>query len=343
MSPTVDLRSDTVTQPTVAMRRAMAEAVVGDDVYGEDPTTRRLEERFAALVGKADALFTPSGTMANQLAVRVLTTPGTSVVAGRSQHLVAWENGASSLNSGVQFHTLDDRDGCFDATDVTAASAMGFHHQITPSMVSVEDTHMASGGRVWPLARLRAVWEAASQVGLPVHLDGARQFNAAVADAAGGGGWERSLADRAGCGTTLMCCMSKGLGAPVGSLLAGPADIIEAARSQRQRLGGNMRQSGILAAAGLVALEHHVERLADDHRRARRLADAVANRWPGSIDVAGVQTNLVVFSPPEPAGVLAALEQAGVRAGTLGPGTIRLVTHLDVDDAGIERVLTVLG
>lgn len=333
--PIVDLRSDTVTRPTAAMRAAMAGAEVGDDVYGEDPTVRALEERFAGLVGKAAAMFTPSGTMANQIAVRLHTRPGTSVVAGRSQHVVAWENGAASLNSGVQFDTPNDSDGTFAPAEVTRAAAMAAHHQITPTLVSVEDSHMASGGRVWPLDALRAVYAAAADAGIPVHVDGARLFNAVVASGV-------SAADRLDGSTTVMCCMSKGLGAPVGSLLAGPADVIEAARGERQRFGGNMRQSGILAAAGLMGLDQHVERLADDHARARRLADAVAELWPGTIDMTSVQTNLVVFAPPSADELLVHLAANGVMAGTLGPGIIRLVTHLDVDDTGVAQAVAAL-
>ena len=344
MTAIVDLRSDTLTQPTTGMRRAMAGAEVGDDANGEDPTTKALEEKFAELVGKPAALFTPSGTMANQLVVRILTKPGTSVVAGRSQHLVAWENGAASINSGVQFHSLDDHDGTVNPGEVSMAAALAAHHQISPSLVSVEDTHMASGGRIWPIDRLRAVHAAATAAGLPVHLDGARLFNAAVASSASGSGSvTAALRERAACATTVMCCLSKGLGAPVGSLLAGPSDVIAAARAERQRFGGNMRQSGILAAAGLLALATHVERLADDHRRALRLAHAVANRWADCINMVSVQTNLVVFAPPNADVVLAELAAGGVKAGTLAPGVIRLVTHLDVDDAGIERVLSLIG
>ena len=332
-SDLVDLRSDTVTRPTPEMRRAMADAEVGDDVYGEDPTVNALQEAFAARVGKQAALFVPSGTMGNQLALRLLTTPGTSVIAGRRQHVVIYENGAGGRNAGVQFWPVDDTDGTLDPADIRWAVEAAAHHHPRPSLVCVENTHMPANGAPWPLDRLREV----AVCGLPVHLDGARLFNAEVASGV-------PAADYAGAAVTVMCCLSKGLSAPVGSMLAGPADVMSAARAERQRLGGGMRQVGVLAAAGLVALQTMVERLADDHRRARRLADAVAERWPDAgVDPERIPTNIVTFPHAEPDELCDHLRAEGVLAGTIAPGVMRLVTHHDVDDEGVERARKALA
>jgi threonine aldolase len=323
----VDLRSDTVTKPTDAMRTAMAKAEVGDDVYAEDPTVNALQEAFAARVGKDAALFVPSGTMGNQLALRLLAPPATAVIAGRRQHVVIYENGAGGRNAGVQFHTLNDDDGALDPAEVAWLVDAGQHHWVRPGLLCVENTHMPANGAAWSLDGLDRVVAAAA--GLPVHMDGARLFHAEVATGV-------AAADYARRATTVMCCLSKGLCAPVGSLLAGPADVIAAARDERQRLGGGMRQAGIIAAAGLVALDQMVDRLAEDHARATRLSEAVAERWPGSIDPAAVTTNMVIFEHADAAKLLAHLRGEGVLAGTIAPGTVRLVTHHDVDDDGVE-------
>jgi threonine aldolase len=330
----VDLRSDTVTRPTPEMRSAMASADVGDDGYGEDPTVNRLEERYAALVEKPAALFVPSGTMANQIAVRVLSPPGTMVLAGRRQHVVAYERGAVARNASVQLHPVDDDPGWFEASHVAAARAAATYHQPTLSLVCVEDTHMAAGGVPWSTDQLDAVVVAAA--GVPIHMDGARLFNAQVAT----GLPAACFAARA---TTVMSCLSKGLCAPVGSLLAGPVDVMREAREERKRLGGSMRQCGVLAAAGLLALELMVDRLADDHRRARRLAEAVAHRWPGAgVDPDAVATNMVVFAHPQPGSLLTYLRTEGVLAGSIAPGVVRLVTHHDVDDEDVDYARRVL-
>lgn len=334
-SGTVDLRSDTVTRPTPDMRRAMADAEVGDDGFGEDPTVRTLEERYATRVGKAAALFVPSGVMANQIAVRVLSVPGTAVVAGSRQHVVAYELGAAARNASIQFHTVDDRNGRFSPKDVADAMARAAYHQVQVSLVCVEDTHMAAGGVPWPLEELEAVHAAAGS--LPVHMDGARLFNAAIATGV-------PAARIASCATTVMSCMSKGLCAPIGSLLAGPAEVIEAGRVERKRLGGAMRQAGIVAAAGLVALDTMVERLEEDHARARRIARAVADRWPeAGLDPQAVRTNIVAFTPPDAPGLLHHLGAQGILADTISPGVVRLVTHHDVDDQGTDRVLAAIA
>lgn len=332
----VDLRSDTVTRPTPEMRRAMADADVGDDEYGEDPTVNLLQDRFAELTGKAAALFVPSGTMANQVALRTLTRPGDAVVAGARQHIVIYEEGAGPINAGVTFLAVPDTDGCLDAGSVDDVVEGGSHHQPRVTLIAVEDTHMASGGRVWPAGRLAGLADVAARRGLPVHMDGARLWNAAVASS-------QSPAERATLATTVMCCLSKGLGAPVGSLLAGPADLIEEARLHRKRLGGTMRQAGVIAAAGLVALGR-IDRLAEDHARARRLSAAVAERWPDAgFDPESVQTNIVTFEPPGAPALIEHLRDGGVLGGTVGPGRVRLVTHGDVDDGGIERACQLLA
>jgi len=327
----VDLRSDTVTRPTPAMRRAMAEAEVGDDDYGEDPTVRTLEEAFAARVDKPAALFVPSGVMANQIALRVHTRPGTAVVAGRRQHVVAYEFGAAALNAGIQFAAVDDQDGTLAAADVRWARQAD---QPEVALVSIENTHMAASGAPWSMESLEAVVDAAGPV--PIHMDGARLFNAEVATGIPAATWAAPV-------TTVMCCLSKGLGAPVGSLLAGSADLMAEARLARKRLGGGMRQAGVLAAPGLLALRDMVGRLHEDHARAARLAASVAERWPAcGLDPASVRTNIVTFSHAEPEKLLAHLEDRGILAHAIAPGVVRFVTHLDVDDAGVTRTIAAL-
>lgn len=318
----VDLRSDTVTRPTPAMRAAMASAEVGDDVFGEDPTVRRLEEVFAGLAGTEAALFVPSGTMGNQLCLRLLTEPGDEVVVGREQHLVRWEEGASEVNARVRLRLVDDADGTITVPDGSAAA-----------LVCVEDTHLGSGGRPWPRDALRRV----AAAGRPVHLDGARLWHAAVADGS-------TVAERvaAAGATTVTCCLSKALGAPVGSVVGLPAALLGEARRERRRLGGAMRQAGILAAAGLVALDGHRDRLAADHARARSLAQACAERWPGSVDPASVRTNIVLARVGDAVAECASLRRAGVLAMAFGPTTLRLVTHADVDDAAITRAVAAI-
>ena len=326
----VDLRSDTVTRPTPEMRRAMADAEVGDDGFGDDPTVARLEGAFAERVGKEASLFVPSGTMANQIALRLLARPGTVALAGRRQHVVVREAAAAGRNAAAQLVTLEDADGTIDPEEVARWVADARVGWAEPSAVFVEDTHGEVGGRVWPLERLTAV----SAVGLPVHLDGARLWNAAVASGT-------SVAERAAGATTVTCCVSKGLGAPVGSVLAGSTDLVAQARVERKRLGGGMRQAGILAAAGLVALDR-VERLSEDHERARRLAKAAAARWPGGVDVALVHTNIVRIRVGDPGPVLAHLRAHDVLAVPGSADSVRLVTHTDIDDADLDRAIAAL-
>lgn len=331
----VDLRSDTVTKPTPEMRRAMADAEVGDDGYREDPTVRALEEAYAGRVGKPSALYVPSGTMANQVVLRVLAAPGTAVVAGRWSHVVAYEQGAAARNASVQFQITDDAAGAFTASEVEAARGAALYHQPPVSLVCLENSHMAAGGVPWDLESLHEVSEAAGTVAL--HMDGARLFNAAVAS-------DVPASQLAAPVTTVMTCLSKGLCAPVGSLLAGPEDFIEAARLERKLLGGAMRQAGVIAAAGLVALETMIERLAEDHVRARRLAEVIADRWPDAgCDAAAVRTNIVVFRPPDATKLVEYLRGEGVLAGTIAPGVARLVTHHDVGDRDLDHAISALA
>ncbi len=327
----VDLRSDTVTRPTPEMRRAMADAEVGDDGFGDDPTVIRLERSFAEVVGKEAALFVPSGTMANQLALRVLAPAGSAVLVGRRQHVVVREAAAAGANSAVQLITVDDADGTLDLDELArwrADAALGW---VAASAVFVEDSHGEAGGRVWPIDRLHAL----SDLGLPVHLDGARLWNAVVASGT-------TAAERAAGATTVTCCLSKGLGAPVGSVLAGPSEVVARARIERKRLGGGMRQVGILAAAGLLALDR-VDRIADDHARAQRLAAAAVQRWPGSVDPSLVETNIVRIEHPRPESVLAHLAALGVLGVAGSSTTVRLVTHADVDDGDIDRAVAAIS
>jgi len=332
----VDLRSDTVTRPTPEMRRAMADAVVGDDAYREDPTVRRLESLAAGLLGMEAGLYVPSGTMANQLALRVLGRPGTEVLCGERAHVYRYEHAAAATNAGVQLRPLPDPDGCLAPAHVDAALAGPQHHLPELSAVFLENTHMPASGRPLRVAEISAIVASARAAGLRLHCDGARLWNAAIALETA----PSELVD--GCDTA-MFCLSKGLGAPVGSVLCGTQELMHVAREQRSRLGGGMRQAGVIAAAGIVALETMVERLADDHARARQLADVLAELFPGSIDPARVETNIVcarvVAFPPD---LLDALGADGVRAGTIDVDTVRFVTHKDVDDAGLDRAIASL-
>jgi threonine aldolase len=332
----VDLRSDTVTTPTPEMRRAMADAEVGDDAYGEDPTVRRLESLAAGLLGKEAALYVPSGTMANQLALRLLGRAGTEVLCGERAHVYRYEHAAAAGNARVQLRPLPDAGGTLHARDVAAAAAGSRHHLPEISALFVENTHMPECGRPWRPAELDAVTAAAREHGFAVHCDGARIWNAAIA-------LGRSPADLVAGTDTTMFCLSKGLSAPVGSLLCGTRALVAEARVERSRLGGGMRQAGVIAAAGVVALETMVERLAHDHARARELAVALAELFPGSVDPAAVETNIVCASAGAlPADVLEVLAADGVRAGTIDPATVRFVTHRDVDDAGLARAVASL-
>ncbi len=326
----VDLRSDTVTTPTAAMRAAMAAAEVGDDAYGEDPTVRRLEEAVAAELGTAAALWVPSGTMGNLVALAVQARPGDLVVAAARSHVALHEHGAAAALLGVQFVTVPDASGEVDPADVAATAALHTHAGSRVGVVAVENTHMASGGTPVAPAGVAALVAAAIAGGAGVHVDGARLWNAAVA---GGCAPEALLVGA----RTVSCCLSKGLGAPVGSVVAGSGDDMAAARALRQRLGGQLRQVGVLAAAGLVALDGWRARLAADHRRALRLAEAAAERWQACADLPkAVRTNIVCLPHQDPPALLAHLQGWGVRAGVSEPGVVRLVTHHQIDDDAVD-------
>ena len=333
----IDLRSDTVTTPTPEMRRAMADAEVGDDVYAEDPTINRLQERAAELLGKEAALYVPSGTMANQLALRVLARAGTEVLCAKRAHVFRYEAAASAWNSAVQLHTFADDDGLLDLVAMEETILDSGHHSPPVSLIAIENTHMAASGRPWRVDEVGAVATLAERHDLPLFCDGARIWNASVAL----GVPARELVAPV---TAVMFCVSKGLSAPVGSILCGSLSVVAAAREHRQRLGGAMRQAGVIAAAGLVALESMTERLADDHRRARRLAETVAEHWPGSVDPETVDTNIVCASAARlPNDLLRRLDVEGIRAGTIDTRTVRFVTHKDVDDADLERAVKTLA
>ena len=326
----VDLRSDTVSRPTPGMRAAMAAAEVGDDVYGEDPTVAALEERVAGLLGHEAGLFVPSGSLGNQLGVRLLVSPGQELVCDSLAHVARAELGAAAVFAGVTFRTWPATRGRLDVDAVRGLIAPDAGpYLVSTAAIEVENTHNFGGGTVQPADQVAAVQQLAREHGLGLHLDGARLWNAHVASAA-------SLADLAAGFDTVSVCLSKGLGAPVGSVLVSTADRIAQARVWRKRYGAGMRQVGILAAAGLYALDHHVARLADDHERARRLAKALG------ADPATVDTNIVVLDVPDAAGVAVRAADQGVLVSALGPRFLRLVTHLDVNDDGIERAITVL-
>jgi threonine aldolase len=337
--PVVDLRSDTVTRPTAAMREAIARAVVGDDVFDDDPTVHALQDRVAALLGKERALFVPSGTMGNQLAIKCLTFPGDEVLLERDSHIFNYEAAGGAVLSGVQLRPLAGVRGALDPAEVAASVRPDDVHAPVSRLLCLENTHQRSGGSVIGLEPLTRAANAARERGMAVHLDGARLWNAIVATGVAAGRWAAPF-------DTVSVCFSKGLGAPVGSVLAGDQDVIARARRGRKMLGGGMRQAGMLAAACLYALDHHVERLADDHRRARALAGRIA-RMPGvRLDPGAVATNIVFFEVEAPGwdapGVVRSLEERGVRLSAYGPRTVRAVTHLDVDDAAVERAATAL-
>lgn len=333
----IDLRSDTVTRPTPAMRAAMAEADVGDDVFGEDPTVERLQERVAELLGKEAALFVPSGVMGNQIAIKVLTRPGDEVIVERNSHIFNYEMGAPSVLSAVQLHVVDGDRGVLSGEHVEDAIRPGAYWDARSRLVCLENTLNRAGGRVYPPEAAREVADVARKNGLKLHLDGARLWNAAAARGI-------SEAEFAAPFDTVSVCLSKGLGAPVGSVLAGSSDAIERARQIRKMFGGGMRQVGILAAAGLYALEHERPRLAEDHQKARRLATAVAELAGFSIDLDSVETNIVIFDVQTGSAedVLVELADRGVQMVPFGPSTIRATTHRDVSDAEIEKAIEAL-
>lgn len=336
----LDLRSDTVTRPSPAMRAAMAAAPVGDDQYGEDPSVNRLQARIADLLGKEAALFVPSGTMANQIAVKVLTRPGEEIVVAEEAHMMWHEAGAAAANSGVQF-CVAGQGGRFSAEEFRAAVKPRGHIVFPPTaLVAVENTHNLGGGIVFPQADAVAICAAAREAGIASYLDGARLFNASVASG-------RKPAELAAPFDLASVALSKGLGCPVGSVLAGRKALIAEAVTARRRFGGAMRQSGILAAAGLYALDHNIGRLADDHANARLIAERIAGIGGVVLDLATVETNIVIFrlapDMPDAAAVVAKARAEGILISALGPRTVRAVTHLDVGREACRRAGEVLA
>jgi threonine aldolase len=335
----VDLRSDTLTRPTAGMRAAMASAEVGDDVYGEDPTVNALEARVAALFGHEAALFVPSGTMGNQVCLRLLVPPAEELICDSDAHIVTYEHGAAAQLGGIQTRTLVSPRGLLDPVALAPLLRPAGFGTVVTRAVAVEQTHNRGGGAVYPYEQLVALRSVTAEAGVALHCDGARIWNACVATGV-------SPAAYGGLFDTLSVCLSKGLGAPVGSVLVASAERVAQARVLRKRLGGGMRQAGILAAAGLFALDHHVERLADDHRRASSLAAALAAAVPGLTAPDEVDTNIVVLdlrATPYTGAELAALCRAeGLLVSVVGPRRVRMLTHLDVDDAGIAFATDVL-
>ena len=336
----IDLRSDTVTLPSPGMRQAMAAAPVGDDQYGEDPTVNRLQERIAELLGKEAALFVPSGTMANQIALKILTRPGDDVILGDEAHIVWHESGAAAANSGVQF-TVAGHGGLFTAADLRAAYKPPGHIVFPPTtLVTIENTHNRGGGVVFPQSEVVAICEMARELGLATYLDGARLFNVAASS-------DHSLAALAAPFDFVSVALSKGLGCPVGSLIAGRYAGIVRARRARRMFGGAMRQSGILAAAGLYALDHNLARLVEDHKNARVLAERLAGSRGVSLDLATVQSNIVIFrmqgGAPDAATIVARAQESGVLVSAFGERTVRAVTHLDVSRDQCRRAADLLA
>ena len=334
MSKSIDLRSDTVTRPGPEMRRVIAEAAVGDDVFGDDPSVNALEERIAREFGKEAAVFVPSGTMANQVALAATTQPGDEVILDRQSHIFNYEAAGGAVLSGLQFNALDGKSGIITAETIAPHIRRADIHCPVTRLIAIENTHNRAGGKIFPLAEMKAIKALAGRHGLMVHLDGARLANAVVATGV-------SFKDYGACADTINLCFSKGLGAPIGSILISDSETVRRARKVRKRLGGGMRQAGILAAAANYAFEVNLPKLKLDHEHAARIGRVV-----GSIDglelVGSVETNIVIFRLDETAfpldRFLASLRAAGILAIPFGPSLVRMVTHLDIDTADIEVV-----
>ncbi len=335
----IDLRSDTVTRPTPAMRRAMAEAEVGDDVFGDDPTVNALQEASAARLGKEAGLYVPTGSMGNQVALGALTRPGDEVLCHADAHFLHYEGGSPAAHFGLVLRQLSGEGGTIRADVIGAAIRAGNDHNPRTAVVAMENTHNAAGGRIFPIDEARSIAKVCREREVGVHIDGARIFNAEVATGTPAAEW-------ASCADTVPFCFSKGLGAPVGSMVCSTREVITEGRRLRKRLGGGMRQAGVLAAAARVALDTGVERLAEDHANARRLAEGLLELHPEAVDLASVETNMVYldlrpFSKPG-VQVSDGLRSQGIL--TLGSSgeAMRLVTHRDVEGADIERALGAL-
>ncbi len=331
-----DLRSDTVTKPTPEMRRAMAEAEVGDDVYGEDPTINRLEHRAAEIFGREAAIFVPSGTMGNQIAIKAHTRPGQEVICEERAHILDWEMAMLAQFSGCLARPVHGEDGILRWDDVKKKIAPRIYYRAPTGLIALENTHNMAGGTVYPPTVADEICDRAHELGLPVHLDGARIFNAAVS-------LGKTVAEITHKFDSVMFCLSKGLGAPVGSLLVGSRVLMDQARRHRKSLGGGMRQAGVLAAAGLIALEDGPKHLADDHANARYLAKGLALIRGIRLDAAKVVTNILIFDISG-TGLTSAemseqLARANVLANGVGPAAMRMVTHRDIDREGCARAL----
>ncbi|WP_213803271.1 GntG family PLP-dependent aldolase [Granulicella sp. dw_53] len=339
MPDLIDLRSDTVTRPTPAMRQAMATAEVGDDVYGEDPTINKLEKSAAAIFGKEAAIFVPTGTMGNQIAIRIHTQHGQEIICESRAHIFDWEMAMTSAFSGCQCRTVAAERGILTWPIIASAIGPKIYYRAQTALICLENTHNMAGGTVTPLATMQEIWAGAAEAGLPVHLDGARVFNAASA-------LNLSVAELTSGFDTVNFCLSKGLGAPVGSILVGTAEHIEQARIHRKALGGGMRQAGIIAAAGLIALEQTPALLPQDHANARLLAEAVAAHPSATIDLEAVQTNIVIFTLTgngDAPAFCAALKQKNVLASAIGPHSVRFVTHYDVSRSDCEQAAAIVS
>lgn len=337
----IDLRSDTVTKPTEEMRKAMARAEVGDDVYGEDPTVNRLQDMAATMLGKRFALFVPSGTMANQLAIRSHTQPGQEIIVESKSHVVRYEQGAAGALAGVQLHWVTGERGIMTAEQVEAAIRPSDPHSITTALICIENTHNAGGGTIYPLSTIEKIRALAVRHGIPMHLDGARLFNAVVATTLPPTVYAQHF-------ETVSLCLSKGLGAPVGSLLiSNDQRLMDRARRFRRMYGGAMRQAGILAAAGIYALERHVARLKTDHEHAKKLARQLQHISGILIAPQHVETNIVVFDIVDahrsPAELVAALKEQGVLINALGGQSYRAVTHLHITEKQIDEAVAVFA
>ena len=335
----VDLRSDTVTKPTEEMRAAMAAAEVGDDVYGEDPTVNRLEARAAEVFGREAALFVPTGTMGNQIAVRLHTQHGQEVICEARSHVLDWEMAMMAAFSGCQARTVAAERGILTWEQIAPAIAGKIYYRAQTGLIVLENTHNMAGGTVTPLGVLEEIWAGAKAAGLPVHLDGARVFNAATAAGV-------SVAELTRGFDTVMFCLSKGLGAPVGSMLVGSREAMAEAKVHRKALGGGMRQVGVLAAAGMIALEKMPGRLHEDHANARRLGEIVAGEAGEFAKLRPVETNIVIFdllSGADAAELAGRLKRQGVLCGAVGASAVRFVTHYDVSGRECERAAEVIA
>lgn len=334
----IDLRSDTVTKPTQAMRQASFDAEVGDDVFGEDPTVLRLEEKAAEMLGKEDALFVTSGTQGNQIAILTHCNPGEEIIMEASAHLFLYEGASMSALAGVQPRTIQGERGAMDPTEVEAAIRKDDIHFPKTSLICLENTHNKAGGAILPYENMKAIFEIAKKNDILVHLDGARMFNASVASGV-------SVKEYASLTDTVQFCLSKGLSAPVGSIIAGPKDFIQKARKWRKRLGGGMRQAGVIAAPGLVALTEMVDRLAEDHQNAQHLAEGIEEIE--GLELEGkVETNIVLVNVKntgmQAEEFLTKLKENGLLAVPFGPHTIRLVTNKDFSSDNVSQVLEML-